>query len=83
MKQSKPHHELYRSDDCDKSHANFVLTDMEIAARNGDANKSARNIAGKWLSVFVKDGGPIYTWQGGYPTRFVSRETALSVLTHV
>jgi hypothetical protein len=69
------------SENCDTSHAEFILSRMEAAARAGDANKASCNIAGKWLSVFIRDDGSMaYGWQGGYPSWVVSREVALSVL---
>ena len=74
-------HEFQRPIDCDASYANGLLTGMEAAALAGDDKRSARIIACKWLSVFVRDDGTLaYNWQGGYPTNIVSRATALSAL---
>jgi len=62
------------------SHAEFKLRQMEATAATGAS--ASRNIAGKWLCVFVEGSDFVYIWQGGYPYRIVSRATALDVLRH-
>lgn len=69
----------------DTSHAESQLRSMEAAARagtKGAAKVFPDSFGGKWLSVFCKDGALRYDWQGGHPTRDVSRETAVAVLAY-
>jgi hypothetical protein len=75
-------HEFNRTGQ-DTSHAEFQLCSMEDAARAGTKGASKvfpDSFGGKWLQVFCKDGALSYSWQGGYPTSNVSRETAVAVL---
>jgi hypothetical protein len=78
----RPQHSMSRPHDCDKSHAEFALSMMEAAAFLNRRDDAAVAISGKWLSVFVRDGSLMYDWQGGYPTSAITREAAISVLTH-
>ena len=74
-------HELQRSPNCDTSHAEFILMDMENRAKI--EGNSHRCINGKWLSIFKDETSELtYIWQGGYPIRVVNRSAAISVLAH-
>ena len=71
-------HEFQRPIDIDTSSEDSRLRDMEARARNGE--NPGRNFAGKWLTVFMKDGEMVYRWEGGYPTQYINRATAVSIL---
>jgi hypothetical protein len=69
----------------DTSHADFQLRGMEAAALSGTKGNQKcfpDSCGGKWLSVFNRNGSLGYVWDGGYPTREVSRETAVAVLAY-
>ena len=73
--------ELNRPANIDTSSEGSRLRGMEAAALAGNRNGAARLMGGKWFSVFVgKNGEFTYDWEGGYPVRSITRETAIQVL---
>lgn len=60
-----------------------ALSRMEEDARNG--KQTSKLFGRKWFSVFTRPedrNAVVYRWEGGYPTQYISREAAISVLAN-
>lgn len=74
-------------DELNRKHANTEAEDRQLMAMECYARTTGKQtsklIGGKWFSVFTREGDRntiVYRWEGGYPTQYISREAAVSVL---
>ena len=73
-------------DELNRKHANTEAEDHKLSQMEADARagkQTSKLFGTKWFSVFTREedrSTVVYRWEGGYPTQYISREAAVSVL---